>query len=387
MAQEEKQLSFGEVVEKVQAVSPLVVLKSEDSAASVAVSPQLQARVLTSSADGAAGRSYGWVNLPLIESRQPLAHFNPYGGEDRIWLGPEGGQYSVFFAPGAAFELDDWYVPAPLDTEPFAIVEQSATHVRMKKIFRQQNYSGTHFDLGLDRTVRLLPALEASKTLSPSLLVDVKTVAFESENILINTGNTDWTREKGLLSIWNIGQFNASPNATIVVPIVEGPEEKLGKPINTDYFAPLGEDRLRILPHVACLKADSRYRCKIGVNPRRVTGRLGSYDAEHQVLTLVEHSIASPEAAYVNAEWRIQEDPYAGDVANCYNDGPAPNGSQLGAFYELESSSPAAALKPGESITHIHRTMHFEGSLEKLNAIAQAAFGLSLDEIAQALPA
>lgn len=387
MAHEEKPLSFGAVVEQVQAVTPLVVLKSKEGEACVAVSPELQARILTSSATGLAGRSYGWVNLPLIASRQPLKHFNPYGGEDRIWLGPEGGQYSVFFAPGTEFDLDHWYVPAPLDTEPFELVEQSTTHVRLKKIFRQQNHAGTYFDLGLDRTVRLLKAEEASQSLTPALLAGVKAVAFESHNVLINTGTSEWTRDKGLLSIWNIGQFNASPSATIVVPIVEGPEEKLGKPINTEYFAPLGEDRLKIMPHVACLKADSQYRCKIGVNPRRVTGRLGSYDAQNNVLTLVEHSTASPEAAYVNAEWRMQDEPYAGDVANCYNDGPAPNGNQLGAFYELESSSPAAELQPGASITHVHRTFHFEGSSEKLNAIAQAVFGLTLEQIAKALPA
>ena len=47
---------------------------------------------------------------------------------------------------------------------------------------------------------------------------------------------------------------------------------------------------------------------------------------------------------YVNSKWEIQQQPYAGDVANSYNDGPpAPGAKPLGPFYELESSSPAAA--------------------------------------------
>ena len=27
-------------------------------------------------------------------------HMNAYGGEDRIWLGPEGGMFSLFFCAG-----------------------------------------------------------------------------------------------------------------------------------------------------------------------------------------------------------------------------------------------------------------------------------------------
>lgn len=33
----------------------------------------------------------------------------------------------------------------------------------------------------------------------------------------------------------------------------------------------------------------------------------------------------------------------------------------LGPFYELETSSPAAALNPGESLRHIQRTIHIKG--------------------------
>jgi hypothetical protein len=31
---------------------------------------------------------------------------NAVGGEDRIWLGPEGGQLSIFFAPGVPYPGD-----------------------------------------------------------------------------------------------------------------------------------------------------------------------------------------------------------------------------------------------------------------------------------------
>ena len=41
-----------------------------------------------------------------------------------------------------------------------------------------------------------------------------------------------------------------------------------------------------------------------------------------------------------------------------------PGAPPLGPFYELETSSPALALAPGESAEHVHRTLHFLGAQE-----------------------
>jgi hypothetical protein len=43
-----------------------------------------------------------------------------------------------------------------------------------------------------------------------------------------------------------------------------------------------------------------------------------------------------------------------------YNDRPpAPGKPPLGPFYEIETSSPALDLAPGQRYTHVHRTFHF----------------------------
>jgi hypothetical protein len=86
--------------------------------------------------------------------------------------------------------------------------------------------------------------------------------------------------------------------------------------------------------------------------------------------------------------WATQKEPYAGDVINSYNDGPLAPGQSPAepTFYELESSSPAAALRPGESLRHVHRTIHIQGSAASLNAVAAAVLGVSLDEIVKSLP-
>ena len=66
---------------------------------------------------------------------------------------------------------------------------------------------------------------------------------------------------------------------------------------------------------------------------------------------------------------------------NAYNDGPLEDGSQMGPFYELESSSPATKLAPGKKLTHYHRTFHFQGNKEGLNKIAKNVLGVELTDI------
>jgi hypothetical protein len=100
------------------------------------------------------------------------------------------------------------------------------------------------------------------------------------------------------------------------------------------------------------LHGDGKSRGKIGINQQRATGVLGSYDSDNKALTFLFCRVPETRSDYVNSSWEIQKDPFSGDVYNSYNDGPLADGSQMGPFYELETSSPAARLKPGESITH-----------------------------------
>jgi len=373
--------SYDEVVRFVSERSKLILL-SDGSGASVAVWPAMQGRVLTSTADGPQGRSFGWYNRELIASGKPQAHIYAVGGEDRLWLGPEGGQFSIFFAAGAPFDLDHWYTPAPIDTEPFDVVGQTSRSVTFRKSFELTNYSGTKFKVRIDREVRLLSTDEVWSRLGLAAQRDVKVVGFESDNKLTNVSSTAWSKASGVLSLWVLGQFQSTPQTTIVLPIHPGSTAELGIPVTTDYFGTVPSDRISVKPNVVLFKADSHYRSKLGLSQQRAKGLLGSYDAENHVLTIVQYSQPATPADYVNSAWKIQKDPYKGDVANCYNDGPpAPGKPQLGHFYELESSSPAVALKSQESVEHTQRTIHLVGSEESLDRIANAVLGVNLKDL------
>ncbi len=379
--------SFQDAVSFVNAHSKLILLSTDSDGAAVAVWPAMQGRILTSSAAGMDGHSFGWYNRDLIASGKAQPHMNAVGGEDRLWIGPEGGQFSIFFAPGVRFDLDHWYTPAPIDTEAFDIVHQSKTSVSFRKAFQVANYSGTKFDVQIDREVRLLTSEQSWGYIGIPPVAEIKVVGFESENRLTNLSPTSWNKSTGLLSLWVLGQFQATPTATIILPIHDGSKTELGNPVKTDYFGAVPQNRIEVKPKAVLFKADANYRSKLGLSPQRAMGRLGSYDPENHVLTIVEYTQPSHPAQYVNSAWEIQQEPFKGDVVNCYNDGPpTPGKPQLGRFYELESSSPAEVLASHASVEHTQRTIHLVGTEQQLDAIALATLGVRLEDLRQFNP-
>ena len=71
----------------------------------VAVSPEWQARVMTPGSFLGAREGPSWleINRPFIAARKDDPKFNNYGGEDRFWLGPEAGQFGLWFRRGRVY--------------------------------------------------------------------------------------------------------------------------------------------------------------------------------------------------------------------------------------------------------------------------------------------
>lgn len=381
--------NFGEDVAFLKKHTDAVVLRRGDAA--VAVAPAYQGRVMTSTATGDGGNSYGWLNYKLIakgvvppeEAKGTLeSKIHVFGGEERFWLGPEGGQFGIFFAPGAKFDFADWKTPAAIDTEPFDVVSSDDKQAVFARSFSVTNQSGTKFDVGVERTVRLLDREQTAQVLGVAIPKDLPFVAYETVNTITNRGENAWEADTGLLSVWILGMYKPSPSTVMAIPFLEDGE---GPVVNDAYFGKIAPDRLKVGKGVVFFKGDGASRGKIGIPPSRSTPFAGSYSPDLGALTIVRCEPVVPEGRYVNSMWEKQENPYAGDVTNAYNDGsPAPGEPPLGPFYELETSSPGAELAPGETLTHKQVTVHFAGQPDPLDPIAEAKLGAGIAEIRDA---
>jgi len=358
-----------------------IELKDKKGDARVMIIPGYQGRVMTSSANGIHGKSFGWINYRHIESGEVSTQFNPYGGEERIWFGPEGGPFSIYFKKGKEQVFTNWVVPKEIDTEPFELKGQTQTSVAFNKNFSLENASGTRLDISVEREVRLLTIDETEKALGIDIDPSLSLVGYESNNKLINKGKEEWTESSGALSVWMLAMFNPSEQGIVFIPYKEGDEAEKGKIVTDDYFGKVPSDRLIINNGILFFRTDGKYRSKIGISPQRAMALCGSYDPENKVITLLWSSVPEKPAKYVNSKWGKQDDPFVGDVINSYNDGPVEDGSVMGPFYEIESSSPAAFLKPEEGITHTQRIFHITGDEAKLNLITQKLFNRSIQEI------
>ena len=356
----------------------VVELSDGTGRAKVLLSADYQGRVMTSTASGDEGSSYGWMNYSLISSGEMKKQFNPIGGEERFWLGPEGGQYSLYFHEGDSFSIKNWQVPPMIDTEAFDVVESNSSSATFSKKTSITNYSGTVFDLLIERKISLLNESELESVLNAQISEGVKHVGYQTENQIKNIGSNDWKKESGLISIWLLGMFTPSDQTMVIIPFKPVPNAK--ELITTTYFGEIPAERLLIKDSVLFFRCDGKYRSKIGLPPSMAKPISASYDFKKNILTITRFEIV-PDASYVNSKWEMQREPYRGDAVNSYNDGPLADGSQLGPFYELESSSPALELKAGESSIYRQVTIHLEGDFEKLNILAKNILGVDLNTI------
>lgn len=368
--------SFGYDLNFLKEKDSVIVLKNEAGNGQLIVSAKYQGKVFTSTAEGPEGKSFGWINYKAFD-QETDPHMNAYGGEDRLWLGPEGGKFSLFFKPGTKMEFANWHTPAAFDTESWNLVAAGSSKVSLSKEMNLLNYAGTQLKLKIERSIEVLQNQEIEGNLGIKLDQDVKVVGFKTTNVLVNAGSQAWDQKTGAPCMWNLDMFSPSPETVIVVPYNDNAG---GKVATTDYFGEIPKDRIRYENGILLFKADGKSRGKLGMPPQRAKTVAGSYDAANNVLTVTSFDVDS-KATYLNQEWTPDKDPFTGDAVNAYNDGPLEDGSQMGPFYEIESVSPAAFLKPGAGLNHRHSVYHFTGSKAALDAISKKILGISLNDI------
>lgn len=274
--------SFGYDLRFLQQYDSVIVLQAEPDAARVIVSPRYQGKVFTSTADGMKGASFGWINYGAF-SGPADAHMNAYGGENRFWLGPEGGPFSLFFRPGKEMVFDNWKTPPPLDTEAWTVKTKNKSAVHLQKQMALVNFAGTQLQLQVDRSISIFSYNALQTVLQEPLDTSVKAVGYKTSNVLTNAGSEAWTEKTGAPCIWILDMFKPSPNTTIVVPYKQEGNSRVA---TTDYFGEIPPERIKIQNGVLLFKADGKSRGKLGISPQRAMPVAGSYDADAGVLTL-----------------------------------------------------------------------------------------------------
>jgi len=353
-----------EIIELVEGQSRLIV------------APEYQGRVITSSSSGFKGNSYGWINYKFIADLKLDDFANPYGGEERVWLGPEGGIFSIFYKND---NLSDWKVPEEVDRESFNVVDKNLSSITLSKNIRLENRIGTKFDGTLIRTITILNRNQLFQKLGIDSGSSIKAIAYQSNNQLMNTGIEQWNKKEGTLSIWMLSMLKATPYSVAVLPIKPTEEIEV-----KDYLKNIPKNRIKITDKAVFFRVDGIFKSKIGIKPNQAIPYIGSYDKENKILTVIEYSIPDHVSEYVNSSFDERENPFDGDVVNIYNDGPAEGEEQIGQLFELETSSPAAFLKPGETITHMQIIYHFEGNMNDLDHLSQLLLKVSIEEIIKA---
>lgn len=371
--------TFGYDLNFLKEKDSIIILKNAEGNGQLIISPKYQAKVFTSTADGLNGKSFGWINYKAFDM-PPDPHMNAYGGEDRLWLGPEGGKFSIFFKPGTKMEFENWKTPPEIDTEEWNTISADSKKVSLQKDMKLLNFSGTRFNLRIKRDIEILETNTIEQQLNIRITSQLKSVAFKTINTIVNTSEQEWNKQTGAPCLWNLDMFSPSSRTVVVIPY---DQQATGKVATTDYFGEIPKDRIQYDSGILLFKADGKSRGKLGIPPLRAKPVAGSYDAEHNVLTIALFDVAK-QATYLNQEWTTGKDPFSGDAVNAYNDGPLENGGQMGPFYEIESVSPAAFLKPNASLTHQHSVFHFTGEKAQLDQIATRVLGISLNKIESA---
>jgi hypothetical protein len=180
--------------------------------------------------------------------------------------------------------------------------------------------------------------------------------------------------------IWILDMFKPSPETIIIVPFLHSPGQDFHHTATTNYFGEITADRLKHNDSLLFFRADGKSRGKLGIVPHSALQVAGSYDGENKVLTIIQYDL-DRRGRYLNQEWNLKKPSFSGDAVNAYNDGLLADGTQMGPFYEIESVSPAAFLKPNQKLTHHHAVFHFSGSEKDLNEIALKLLGISLGEV------
>lgn len=322
------------------------------------VAPALAGRVLTSVFRD--GTEAAWLDRRAIAAGYGTpARFHNFGGQDRIWLGPEGGPFGYFFAPGAKCEPDAWRAPRLIDRGSWRLLTRDRLGARMRLEGTIVDASGGRMRVRIVRDVRALGRADVEERLGARLPRSVESAGSESSQVLTRLSAAPLPPRPALPQLWVLGQFPCGPRAVVFAPLRAGARSAV-KPFEDRYFGPPGPRRILYTagdggPPCVLFRADGRLRSKFGVPVRHSSGIAGAFDPQRELLTIVRFDV-HPAAPYGSFLWSPRaRELRGGDVFQSYNSGD-------GTCFELESVAPASPEAGSKARAHRHATLFLRGN-------------------------
>lgn len=371
-------MKFSDVVQLLRDTgNDAYVLEGRRKGRQALVCPSLAGRVMGTSYDGPDGEIGGFIDARAFREGMKDIWDN-WGGEERYWLCPEGGQFGLMFQ-GKKNSFENYTVQQGINSQKYEVTDLAKTgnSLTMQAGFSLINASGTRFEVNSVRRITAADGCPYTVGAGP----DVDCVGFQSESTITNVGPNAWTKETGALAHWHLGQFLPGPRVIVVIPFRQGPFSD--PPIREDYFKEfciegrMPANRYWMREGFALFKADGKVRTKIGQNRSRSLGIIGSYNLDTDEMIVMDYDFY-PNLEYAASYWYEQPDPFNGDCISFSAEVPGSPGEPQGRCYELESMSPAMLLSPGQSFVFRTRTVHIRGPRKTVAGICRRHLGAEI---------
>ena len=303
----------------------------------IAVCPEWNGRVLTSTCDGLEGDSFGGVNVQAIDAER----FEDFGGEDHWTISPLVHSFTVE-----------------------TIRENKAV---LQRTIQMADANGTTAEFQLSRAISLL-----SRQNIGTLFGDVITDSLERDDVSVVgfcTENTVRSQENVCVASRLRGMFNANPNAVIILSIPPDSFASASSLVDIDYLGGSPHGRIRHLPQTLLVRADGQRHCRITMPFSFSSSIIGAVEFRLGTLTLWTCDLPGDSEE---------------DMVRIYNHGRSHvSESDLAAYYEMNCFSAPQELQPDNSLTYCQSILHLNADNTILDDLVQQIFEVSLAEISQ----
>lgn len=311
----------------------------------VVVSPDLAGRLIATSSEGIHGRNPSFTKLDAITKPNLEKAYDPEGG-DRWWIIPEGQRNWSFYLPVGTvdFRMENlnkvWRVPPSFDKAAFIVDEQDKDKVSLRAYVNATNVKGNLFELAVYLHYELVQPPDYIKDKGFAHVGYKRSIIFE------NIGRNIWDDDYGMIAPWSLSMLKSGKKTWIVLPVKEGTIDQV-----VDYRMS-GSNQDRKVPgtrflkrhNYGLLKADGRYRGKLGLRPNISRESIASIDLVNGLLMVM--NVPRESGRYIDNRW-VPEGKFNGTMIDCYNDSGSIAGGGPVSMYELEGVAPVHIQRPG----------------------------------------